>query len=269
MTSASTSTSTRAAARSRASGPTPDRGDDSQTSPLVFRRERVADSLLDVLDGDEAFEAPVRIDDRKLLDLVPTEDGLRLSERGPDGRGDKIATRHHDGDRLRGICPEPEVAIGEDADQDAGGVGDRDTRDAVASHQLERVADERVRWKGDGLDDHACLRALHLVDLGHLVGDRKVAVQDTDPALSGERNRKPGLGDRVHRGGDDRDLERDRPRQPGDRRDVVREDVRLGRNEQHVIEGQTLLRELVLVRPIHRPTEGTNRRGGRRQRRRI
>ena len=33
-------------------------------------------------------------------------------------------------------------------------------------------------------------------------------------------------------------------RQPGARRDVVRQDVRLGRDEEHVVEGEPLLAEL-------------------------
>ena len=44
---------------------------------------------------------------------------------------------------------------------------------------------------------------------------------------------------------DDRDLERDRPRQAARRGDVVREDGGPGRDEQDVVEGQPFLRELV------------------------
>ena len=54
------------------------------------------------------------------------------------------------------------------------------------------------------------------------------------------------LGDRVHRRGDDRDLERDRRRQPRRRGDVVREHRRLGRNEQHIVEGEAFLAELAV-----------------------
>ena len=48
-------------------------------------------------------------------------------------------------------------------------------------------------------------------------------MQDADAALARERDREPRLGDRVHRRGDDRDLERDRARQARRRRDVVRQ----------------------------------------------
>ena len=58
--------------------PHTDGGGDPQPTLLVLRRERVADALLDVLDGDQALEPPVGVDDRQLLDLVPAEDRLRL-----------------------------------------------------------------------------------------------------------------------------------------------------------------------------------------------
>ena len=74
-------------------------------------------------------------------------------------------------------------------------------------------------------------------------------MQNADPALARERDREPRLGDRVHRGRDDRDRELDPARQPRRRRDVVREDVRLGRPEEDVVEGEALLAELLFELP--------------------
>ena len=123
-------------------------------------------------------------------------------------------------------------------------VGDRHARHLVVGHQHERVADERVGRQRHRLDDHPGLRALHLVDLGDLVLDREVAVDDADAALARERDREPRLGDRVHRRRDDRDAELDRARQPRARRDVVRQHARLGRHEEDVVEGEAFLGEL-------------------------
>ena len=71
-------------------------------------------------------------------------------------------------------------------------------------------------------------------------------MDDPDPALAGKRDRERRLGDRVHRRGDDRDLECDRRRQARCRGDVVRENCRLGRNEQHIVEGEAFLAELAV-----------------------
>ncbi len=188
------------------------------------------------------------IDDRELLDLVAVEDRLGLLERRADGRGDEVPARHQRGDGLRRVGLEAEVAVREDADEDARVVDDRHAGDPVALHELERVGDEVARPKRHGLDDHPRLRALHLVHLGDLILDREVAVDDADAALPRQRDREARLGHRVHRGRDERDVQRDRRRQPRDGRDVVREDVRLGREEEHVVEGEPFLAELPLER---------------------
>src|SRR6476469_3553714 len=65
-------------------------GADAQASLLVLRRLRKLDALLDVLDGDKTLEPSLRIDDRKLLDLVAMQDRLRLGERRSLGRGDEV-----------------------------------------------------------------------------------------------------------------------------------------------------------------------------------
>ena len=75
-------------------------------------------------------------------------------------------------------------------------------------------------------------------------------MEDPDSALARERDRQPGLGDRVHRGADDRDLERDRPGQPRRGAHVVRQHGRLGGNEQDIVEGEAFTAKLVVVRKL-------------------
>ena len=133
---------------------------------------------------------PVAVDDRQLLDLVPPEQELRVGERRPDGSGDEVLARHQLADQRVRTGAEAEVAVGEDADEHAVGARDRHARDAVARHQVERVGDQVVRAERHRLDDHAGLAALHLVDLGDLVLDRQVPVDDPDPALPRERDRE-------------------------------------------------------------------------------
>ena len=56
-----------------------DRGTDPQAALVVFRRVRVLLALVEVLDGDEAAQAPGGVDERQLLDLVLREDRDRRS----------------------------------------------------------------------------------------------------------------------------------------------------------------------------------------------
>ena len=73
-------------------------------------------------------------------------------------------------------------------------------------------------------------------------------MDDAEAALASERDREARLRDGVHRRGDDRDLEANRRRQPRRGRHVVRQDVRLRRHEQYVVEGEPFLGELLLER---------------------
>jgi hypothetical protein len=184
-----------------------DRGTDPQAALVVLRCIRVLDALRDVLDGDEPLEPAVGVDYRELLDLVAVEDRLGLLERRPDRCGDEVAIRHQRGNGLGRVGLEAQVAVREDADEDSVVVGDRNARDPVALHELERFRDRVVGPERDRLDDHPGLRALHLVDLRDLILDREVAVDDAEAPLPCQRDRQARLGHRVHRGGDDRDVQ--------------------------------------------------------------
>jgi hypothetical protein len=71
-------------------------------------------------------------------------------------------------------------------------------------------------------------------------------VHDPEAALARERDREPALGDGVHRRGDERDRQLDRARDPRPRRDVVRQDPRLGRLQQDIVEREPFPGELLL-----------------------
>ena len=225
-----------------------DGGRHPQPPLVVLRRLGIRDALRDVLDGDQPAQHAGRIHDRQLLDLVAVEDPLGFLERRPHRCRDEALGRHQLRDRALGLAVEAQVAVGEDADEPATFVRDGNAGDAVARHQLQRVGDARVWPQRHRLDDHPRLRALDLVHLCGLVGNREVAVHDADAAEAGERDRHSCLRDRVHGGRDERDAQLDRPRETGRGGDVVREDVRLSRLQQHVVEGQAFARELRLER---------------------
>ena len=173
---------------------------DPEASSLVLRRMRELHALLDVLHRDEASQHAVGVDDRQLLDLVPVERLPCLLEVRADRDRDEALRGHEGRDRPVDVVLEAKIAIGQDPDELAALVRDRDAGDVVVGHELQGLGDECVGPQRHGLDDHAGLRALHLVDLGHLLGHRKIPVHHTDAALTGQRDRHPRLRDRVHRG---------------------------------------------------------------------
>ena len=96
-----------------------DRGADAQAALRVLRRLRELDALLDVLDRDQARDAPVGVDDRQLLDAMPVQQLLCFAQRRADRRGDEAVGGHQLGDGLREVALEAQVAVREDADEPA------------------------------------------------------------------------------------------------------------------------------------------------------
>jgi hypothetical protein len=223
---------TRALARSRKSAPTPT----AAPTQAVLGGRGVLDLLEDVLVGDQALEVVVLVDDEELLDLVVVEDLLRVLERRPDRDGDELLGH----DLLDGqvqAALEADVAVGQDADELVGLVRDGQTGDVVLPHDLEGPGDLVLGPEGDGLDDHAALVALDLVDLLGLDLDREVAVDDADAALLGHGDGHARRGHGVHGRADEGDVEGDVAAQPGGDRGLLGDDVRLGRDDEDVVEG--------------------------------
>ena len=87
----------------------------------------------------------------------------------------------------------------------------------------------------------AGLEALDARHFASLVGGTQVLVDDADAALLRHRDCETGFGHGVHRGRQQRNVQRDIPGQFGSQGRVGREDVGVGRDEQHIIEGECFL----------------------------
>jgi hypothetical protein len=219
----------------------PDGGAAAQPAQRVLAGVRILDRLLDVLDRDQALQPEVLIDHQQLLDLGRVQDLARLIERGADRDREQPVLGHHLVDGAIDVGLEAQVAVGEDADQAAflaAVVGDRDAGDAIAAHQLQRLEDAGVGGERDRVDDHPALRALDAIDLGCLLLDREVLVDDAEPALLRHRDGHLGLGDGVHRRAQQRHVEADVTREVGADVDLSGQHGRVARDEQDVVEGE-------------------------------
>ena len=143
-----------------------------------------------------------------------------------------------------GVRLEAEVAVRQDADERALGVGDRHAGDVVRA--ISSSASETSASGGSvtGSTIMPDSERFTLSTSATCASIERLRWTMPMPALPRERDREPRLGDRVHRRRDDRDLERDRARELRRGRDVVREHARLGRDEQDVVERQPFLAEL-------------------------
>ena len=136
---------------------------------------------------------------------------------------------------------EAQVAVGQDADQPpflAAVLGDRHARDPVLLHQVQRFVDPVGRGERDRVDDHAALGPLDAVDLGRLLLDRQVLVDDAEAAELRHGDRQRRLGHRVHRRAEERHVQPDVAGQPRRDVDLRRQHRRVLRHQQDVVEGQ-------------------------------
>lgn len=218
---------------------------DQETAFGVLGGVRVLLGLLEVLDRDEALEDARLVDQRQLLDLVAAQQLHGLHAGDPDPSGDERHRRHDLAHLARPVRLEGHVAVGDDAQELARGVGDRHAADAELRAERVRLAERGVGVHGDRVGDHARLGALDQVDLVDLVLDGEVAVQHADAALTGHGDGHAGLGHLVHGGGEQGDVHPDVARDERGRVHRVGQDLGRAGQQQHVVVGQPERRELL------------------------
>ena len=219
--------------------PRADGGGHAQTPERVLRCLRVAAGLLDVLDCNQAFEVTVLVDDEELLDPMVVQNLARLLEGRAHRHRDEVLLGHALGDGEVEARLEAKVAVGENAHQLPVRIRDRDPRDLVLLHDLQRLGDGLPRPHGHRVHDHPRLGTLDLVHFLGLAVDGHVLVNHAQAAMLSHGDGQARFGDRVHGRGDDGDVQVDVARQAGGDVDEVRVNVGAGGLEQDVVEGQS------------------------------
>ncbi len=87
----------------------------------------------------------------------------------------------------------------------------------------------------------ARFEALDLGHLGSLCPGRQVLVDDADAAFLRQRDRQATLGNGIHGGRKQGQIEGDVARQAGGEADIAGQDLRMGGDEQDVVERQGFL----------------------------
>ena len=180
----------------------------AQAALGIFGGVGILQLLLNVFDRDQAFEVVFVVDDEKFLDAMLVKNFFRFFESGSHGNGDEVFLGHHfiDGNVEAGF--KAQIAVGENADQ-LSVLGDGHAGDLVLAHDLKGVTDSVGGRHGDGVDDHAAFRTLHLVDFIGLLLDGQVAMNNPEAALLGERDRHVRFRHGVHGGAYDGDVQTD------------------------------------------------------------
>ena len=214
-----------------------DPGGHPQAPFVVLGGIRIGLHFRDVLVSQQADQTAPGVHHRQLLDLVLQQDigsGLKVGIM----RRDQILLGHHLLDAARHVALETQVAVGHDTDQHAFRRNDRNAADAILLHQLQRVADRIVLAYGDRIVDHAVLGALHLADLGRLLGDRHILVNHPDTPGTSDGDRHFGLGHRIHGRRSDRRVDLNVAGKAGGDANFARQHFGVGGDQKYVIESQ-------------------------------
>lgn len=99
----------------------------------------------------------------------------------------------------------------------------------------------------EGVGDDAVLATLDHVHLLGLGADGHIFMNDADAALTGDGDGHAVLGDGIHGGAHQGDVKPDPAGELGMQIDVCGQDVALGGDEQHVVEGEALPGELLAL----------------------
>src|SRR5581483_7491458 len=206
----------------------PDGCTHAQPSLAIFGGVRIFKFLLDIFDCDQAFERVFIVYDQKFFHAVLMQDFFRFFQRGAYRDCDEVLLCHHLADRDIGAGLKAQVTVRENADQLLV-LGDGHAWDLEFAHDLKSVRNFGFGRHGDRVNDHAALRAFYFIYLAGLLLNRQIAVDNPQPALLRDGDGQARLGDSIHGGADQGDIQRDIAREPGAGVGVGRNYLRAGR----------------------------------------
>src|SRR5699024_10677788 len=167
---------------------------DNQASVRVLGGVGELLALDEVLDGDQAAQALVGVDEGKFFHFVSAQQFESVIAGDIDRCGDQVLGGHNIADQSRTVAFETHVAVGDDTHEAALPVGDRYTGDPVTGAQAFHFGEGVLGATGDRVGDHACFGTFDEVDLGGLLLGGQVAVEHTRPTLASHRHGHPRLG---------------------------------------------------------------------------
>ena len=214
-------------------------GGAQQAAVRIARAVGILGGLFDILDSDQAAEVIMLIHDGQFFNAVAGQDGLGLLKRGTHGRGDQVFLGHHFANLAVIIGFKAEIAVGQDAHQTLV-FGDGHAADAIFAHHQLGVGNQVRGRQEKGIGDYAVLAALYLIHLRGLLGNGHIFVDYTHAALASQRDGHLGLGDGIHGGGKNGNIQLDFACQLDGQIGVLGQHLALARYQQNIVERQAL-----------------------------
>ena len=247
-------------------------GGDAQAALLVLAGVRIGDRLLDVLHRDQADAAVLRIDHQQLLDAVLVQQALGFVLADALAHRDELSLVISSETLWRGSVAKRTSRLVRMPTSLPGCALPARSTTGMPEMRLSFIRSSacckrRIRLDGERVHHHAGFEFLHLAHLRRLFVRLQIAVDHADAAGLRHGDRHLRLGHRVHGGGDDRDIERDRPGDAGADIDVGGHHLRQAGLDQHVVESERLRAGLrCFLRPSPTPSRPKRHRTGRQAR---
>ena len=163
----------------------------------------------------------------------------------------QIVLCHQLGNFLFRIFRKTDIAIGQNANQLARLLHNRNAGDPVLLHRRLRFCQRRIRCDRDRIDHHAGFKSLYLAHRSCLLGNGEVAVQNANAAHLRHDDRHVRLRHRIHGRREDRNIQADELRQSGFRIGLARHDLGRGGPQQDIIESESQPNFFMLAWPAH------------------
>ena len=196
-------------------------------------------SLSDVLICDKADEIIIFIHYRQFLNLMLKKDRSSRIKVSLLMGNDKIILCHHIRNLAIHISLETQVTVCDNTHEFVVLIYHRNTSDVIFSHHIESVLYSLPRIDGHRIIDHAILGTLYYCHLTSLFLDRHILVDNADAAFASDSDSHRSLCDSVHCCCHEWDFQVNVTGKLGTKRYLTRKNLRVCRNEQYIIEGNT------------------------------
>ena len=188
------------------------RSGNAQPPLLVLASTRIRHRFFNIFDRDEADAAIAAVDYKELLDAMLMQEALGFVLPDTFAHRDEALLGHQLGDFLTLIGGKPHIAVGENAHQlsrapVAAALNNRNAGNVMLLHQYQRISERRFGMDRNRVHHHAGFVFLHLPHLGGLCFGIEIAMENADAAGLRHGDRHKRFGHRIHRRGDDRDIE--------------------------------------------------------------
>ena len=201
----------------------------TQMAGTILVGQRMFSGLENILDGNQATQVILTVDDQNALKTVLMNQGLGIFDAGIFIHRHQTLARGHDQlDRLVEIGFKAQVAVGNDTDDLAGLVDYRQAGNTMLAGNLDDITHCHHRRNGDRVTKNAGFKAFDLGDFGRLGLRRKVLVNDADATFLSQRDGETAFRHGIHSGGKQRHVQGNVASQPGRQAGVARKNLGVG-----------------------------------------